>query len=114
MFKNVVFALILSYLLIGCAKRPESISASYVAYEKYMNQSCNALMSNLSEARFQLNQVSIEQNTKSNLDVFTVFLTLIPQSSIFGDKAGSVANLKGKVEAIETALVIKKCMPVLN
>lgn len=114
MFKNLVFAVILSYLLIGCAKRPESISASYVAYEKYMNQSCNALISNLSETRFQLSQVNMEQNTKSNLDAFTVFLVLIPQSSIFGDKAGSVANLKGKVEAIETALVVKKCMPLSN
>lgn len=114
MLKNIFLVVCVSYFIIGCAKRPESIAASYVAPERYMNYSCKSLVHSLYDARFELNESSIQQNTKSNLDFLTVFLLAIPQSNIFGDKEALVARAKGNVEAIETALVAKKCMPDIN
>ena len=54
-------------------------------------------------------EASSKQNTKANWDFATVFFVLIPVSQISGDYEAEVAKLKGTVEAIETAQIIKKC-----
>ena len=96
-------------VLAGCATRPESISASTIAYEKYMNLTCNQLAVARSDARTDLVEVSNKQNTKANWDFATMFFVLIPASQISGDYEAEVVKVKGTVEAIETAQIIKKC-----
>ena len=54
-------------------------------------------------------EASSKQNTKANWDFATVFFVLIPASQISEDYEAEVAKLKGTVEAIETAQIIKKC-----
>ena len=95
--------------LVGCATRPESISASYVSHEKYMGQTCQQLTDSMADARAKLADYSKQQDTKANLDAATVFLVLIPASKLSGDHAGDVAKYKGEVEAIETAQVKNNC-----
>ena len=102
-----------SYLLavavMGCATRPESISASFVSHEKYMGQNCQQLTDQMADARAKLSDYSKQQDSKANLDAATVFLVLIPASKLSGDHAGDVAKYKGEVEAIETAQIKTNC-----
>lgn len=97
------------FLLAACANRPESIHASYVAYEKYMDLDCQAMASKMVETRAQLTRYSELQNSKANGDAWGVFLLGIPFSKLSGDVEGDVARLKGEVEALDTAEIKKKC-----
>ena len=105
-FYSVVLACV---AMMGCATRPESISASYISHEKYIDSDCTKLSTQMSDARAELAKFSDMQNTKANLDAATVFLALIPASKLTGDSAGDVAKWKGEVEAINTAQIKNKC-----
>ena len=111
-FYNMCFTLAVTAavgFLGGCADRPSKISASYVSHEKYMDLSCSELTSKMSNARAELAKFSDMQNTKANTDAATVFLVLVPVTSMTGDHAGDVARWKGEVEAIDTAQQKLKC-----
>lgn len=114
MFKTKKYYLVLVALglLSACASRPESISASYVSYEKYVGGDCVQLNSQMSNARAELVKVSDQQNSKANGDAWGVFLLGVPFSKLSGDHASDVAKWKGEVEAIETAQVKNKCEQV--
>ncbi len=107
--KKVLLSLSLAALLIGCASRPESISASFVSHEKYSGRDCSQLAVDLSNARSDLQKYSSMQDSKANMDAATVFFVLIPASKLSGDHAGDVAKWKGEVEAVETALIKNGC-----
>jgi len=111
-FYSILYALTAALavgFLGGCANRPSKISASYVSHEKYMDLSCSELTSKMSNARAELAKYSDMQNTKANTDAATVFLVLVPVTSMTGDHAGDVARWKGEVEAIDTAQQKLKC-----
>lgn len=99
----------LALTVVGCATRPESISASFVSHEKYMGQACPQLTDSMADARTKLTDFSKMQDTKANIDAATVFLVLIPASKLSGDHAGDVAKYKGEIEAIETAQIKTGC-----
>ena len=101
--------LIFSLILAGCASRPESISASYVAHEKFMQNTCSELAILRADARTDLQTYSSKQNSKANWDFATVWFVLIPASQLTGDHEADVAKFKGVIEAIETAQSIKSC-----
>ncbi|MDD5330455.1 MAG: hypothetical protein PHX38_10645 [Sulfuricella sp.] len=107
--KKLFFAFALFTVMAGCAHRPESISASYVSHEKYIQNDCAQLATNMDDARTNLAKYSAMQDTKANTDAVTVFLLLVPFSALSGDHAGDVAKYKGEVEAIETAQVKNRC-----
>jgi hypothetical protein len=108
-FKCAAALFLSSLLLIACATRPESIHASYVSYEKYMDLDCPAMATKMVETRAQLARYSELQNSKANGDAWGVFLLGIPFSKLSGDVEGDVARLKGEVEALDTAEIKKKC-----
>ncbi len=99
----------LAVAVVGCATRPESISASFVSHEKYMGQNCAQLTDSMADARAKLADYSKQQDSKANIDAATVFFVLIPASKLSGDHAGDVAKYKGEVEAIETAQIKTSC-----
>ncbi|MCS5550154.1 MAG: hypothetical protein NZ811_01410 [Gammaproteobacteria bacterium] len=103
-----IFAL--SVFTSGCANRPESISASYTSHDRYMDSSCEQLSTTMSNARAELATYSSKQDTAANVDAGSVFLVLIPVSAFQGDSEADVAKWKGRVEAIETAQIKKKCI----
>lgn len=111
MYKSVfkISCCLIAFSVVGCATRPESISASFVSHEKYMGQSCPQLTDQMADARAKLADFSKQQDSKANLDAATVFLVLIPASKLSGDHAGDVAKYKGEVEAIETAQIKSNC-----
>jgi len=107
--KNLIIGLLLSLVLTSCATRPDSISASHIAHEKYMNNTCSELSVLRADARIDLQTYSSKQNTKANWDFATVFFVLIPASQLSGDHEADVAMFKGTIEAIETAQAVKGC-----
>jgi hypothetical protein len=108
MFK-IMLASAVVILLSACASRPESISASYVSHEKYIDWECFRLANQIEEAREELAKVSAMQDSKATGDAWGVFLIWVPFSQLTGDHAGDVAQWKGEVEAIKTAQIKNKC-----
>lgn len=108
--KRVFVASTALVLLSACASRPESISASYVSHEKYIDNDCAQLDTQMSNARAELAKVSKMQNDKATGDAWGVFLVGVPFSQLSGDHAADVARWKGEVGAIETAQTKNKCM----
>ena len=100
---------ILTLFLAACATRPESIHASYVSHEKFMDLDCTALAAKMIDTKSELEKFSQMQNSKANQDAWGVFLLGIPFSKLSGDVEGDIARLKGEVEAIETAQIKQKC-----
>ena len=107
--RNVAALVLAGFLLMACANRPESIHASYVSHEKFMDLDCPALNTKMDDTRAELVKYSDMQNTKANEDAWGVFLLGIPVSKLSGDVEGEVARLKGTVEAIDTARIKKHC-----
>jgi hypothetical protein len=95
--------------MTACANRPESIHASYVSHEKFMDLECDALATKMIDTRADLDKFSKMQDSKANADAWGVFLLGIPFSKLSGDVEGDVARLKGEVEAVDTAQIKKKC-----
>ena len=107
---KLLTAISLTILVASCANRPESIGASYTSHERYMDSDCSQLDSTMANARATLANYSDKQDTAANTDAGGVFLVLIPPSAFAGDSEADVAEWKGKVEAIETAQIKKKCV----
>ncbi len=93
-------------ILGGCANRPESIAASYMSHERYINGSCAVLTTQMADARAGLAKFSEMQNSKATGDAWGVFLLGVPFSKLSGDSEADVAKYKGMIEAIETAQIM--------
>lgn len=102
-------AIVLVMLLVGCANRPETIHASFVSHERFVDLSCMQLVTKMSATRSDLDKFSKMQDSKATGDAWGVFLLGVPFSKLSGDHEGDVARLKGEVEAIETAQVKNRC-----
>ena len=63
----------------------------------------------MQEAESNLNRVYNSQNSRANMDAFSVFFILIPVSQFSGGSEADVAKYKGTVEAIETAQIKNGC-----
>lgn len=109
MKKNILLIGLAVLMLLGCAKRPESISSAYISHEKYTHMECTELNTKMADAREVLSKFSEMQNSKATQDAWGVFLLAVPFSQLSGDHEAEVAKWKGEVEAIETAQVVKKC-----
>ena len=107
--KSLLGGLVLSLILVGCASRPDSISASHVSHEKYGQNTCSELAVLRADARTEVATTSAQQNSKANWDAVSVWFILIPASQLTGDVEAAVAKAKGEVEAIETAQAVKGC-----
>lgn len=96
-------------LLSACATRPERIAASFVSHEKYSGQDCAQLQTDMSHAQAELQKFSSLQNTKADIDAASVLFVLVPASKISGDHAVEVAQWKGEVAALDTAMTQAAC-----
>ena len=107
--RSLAIAVAIALVLGGCATRPESIHASYVSHEKFSDLDCEQLRVRQAETKSQLVRVSAQQDSKANGDAVGVFLLGIPFSKLSGDHEAEIAQLKGEVEALDTAQVKAKC-----
>lgn len=109
MLSKLLLSLVVVASVAGCANRPESIRASFVSHERFIDLDCAQLGAKLADTRAELDKYAKLQDSKANGDAFGVFLLGIPFSKLSGDHEGDIARLKGEVEAIETAQIKNKC-----
>ncbi|MBB4349316.1 hypothetical protein [Aliirhizobium cellulosilyticum] len=108
--KTKVMMLALALALSACAKRPDAIVPADIPMAAYTNLSCEQLAQEYLKEQTSLTAVSKQQHDAANGDAFGVFLIGVPMSSTFGgDKEGQVAVAKGKVQAIQSAMMSKGC-----
>ena len=92
-------------MVAGCAAKPEKIEAELVSHEAYLNWGCGKLEEEQSRLVYELSTASDEQRKHRNAD--SLFL-------LFGGPTGftlepEIAKLKGELEAVQEALIIKEC-----
>lgn len=102
-------------LTIGCAKKPEKISAAYVSPLKYKDYDCDQIameMDYVSKRTTELyNQIEKTHNKDAvamgvGLVLFWPALFLIEGN---GPEATEYSQLKGEYEALRQAAIAKKC-----
>lgn len=106
---HIAIVLAALVLVSGCAKPPSKIAATAVASSEYDSSSCKSLSTQLSSVSEQLAEVETKQRNKVATDAATVFLVLIPVSSMAGDFEAEIAQLKGEKNAIERSKQKKGC-----
>ncbi|MHB0952013.1 MAG: hypothetical protein ACYC10_08790 [Allorhizobium sp.] len=96
--------------LEGCAKRPSAIVPVDIPMAAYTNLECQQLAQEQVKEQTSLAALSKSRNDAANGDAFGVFLIGVPVGSVAGgDKEGDVALSKGKVQAIQSAMMSKGC-----
>lgn len=105
-----IVALAFTLAAVGCAKRPDAIVPVDIPMAAYTNLGCPALVQELLKEQNNLAALSKQQNQAATGDAIGVFLVGVPASSTFGgDKEGQVAVSKGKVNALNSAMMSKGC-----
>lgn len=105
----LIASVVASLALTACAKPPSKIAATAVASSEYAGLSCKRLSTALRETDAKLIDAETKQRGKVATDAATVFLVLIPVSSMAGDYEAEVAQYKGEKKAIERAMSKKGC-----
>ncbi len=112
-FKSIFLAILFLTFLIGCAKRPENIPASYYSLNNYSEWNCKAINTEIKMIkRYSLHELYKKQDSKVNSDFITAGL-----SSIFKlkkDYENNISREKGKLEALEGILIKKNCKKEIN
>ena len=108
--KNQTLLVSIVVLLCGCAAKPESIAPSYVSPVGYLNWDCEQLAGEQGRLVASLATASdAQRQARSNDTVGVIFLGL-PVSSLSGsNQASNIARLKGELEALQKAIIEKKC-----
>lgn len=107
---KIAAAVALAVLSSACARRPDAIVPTAIPMAAYQNLNCQDLAREMIREQETLASLSEQQNSAATGDAVGVFFLGVPVSSTFGgDKEGQVAVSKGKVNAIESALLSKNC-----
>jgi len=110
--RKIMVATATACIVSGCAKSPESISASYVSEVGYLNWTCEQLATEVSRMSAAYATAAQQQEKARTNDVVGVILIGLPVSSMSGDNiAPEIARLKGEQEAIRKAMISKQCAP---
>jgi hypothetical protein len=97
-------------VLVGCAKSPDSIQASYISEVGYLSWTCAQLGEETHRLSSALGTASAQQERARGNDIAGVILIGLPVSSLSGDNiAPEIARLKGEQEAVRKALIRKNC-----
>lgn len=96
----------------GCARNPDAIAPVAMPVNAYSGLSCDQLVAEHRQSSAALAAVAAEQKQAATGDAVGVFLIGVPVSSLSGgDKEGLVAQRKGEVVAIESAMRGQQCAP---
>jgi hypothetical protein len=94
----------------GCARNPDAIAPIAMPTNAYSGLSCDQLVAEHQRSSAALAAVSEQQKQAATGDAVGVFLIGVPVSSLSGgDKEGLVAQHKGEVVAIESAMRGQQC-----
>lgn len=97
-------------ILTGCATKPENIPPSYISHVSYMNWECLQLVEEQSRLVSALTSASDAQRQARSNDTAGVILLGLPVSSLSGaNQASHIGRLKGELEALQKAMILKNC-----
>jgi hypothetical protein len=95
-------------LATGCATAPENIAPAYVSYLPYMQYTLEQLGQEEGRLQAALSAASDAQRNARSNDTLGVILIGLPVSSLSGsNQASNVARLKGELEAVQKAIILK-------
>lgn len=107
--KKYLFILPLA-LLGACASSPNNIPATYVDGQGYEGLNCNQLSVMQINETDKLAVLTSKQRRAHKTDTWGVILLGVPLSELTGsDVSETLANEKGKVEAIKRVELEKSC-----
>lgn len=110
--RKLCAAALAGLVMAGCAKAPESITASYVSEVGYLNWTCEQLAMEVTRMSAAYSTAAQQQEKARTNDVVGVILIGLPVSSMSGDNiAPEIARLKGEQEAVRKAMISKQCAP---
>jgi hypothetical protein len=105
----------LGLLLAGCASRADDVRASYVSPIQYESYSCGQLREEAARVSARAAEATGTQNSKATGDAVAtgVAVVLFWPAAFFikgdGASAAELADLKGRMDAIEEENIRKKC-----
>ena len=108
-------AIAMSIIAVGCASRPENISAAYVSPIAYQGLSCSQIANEVQAVSARAAAATGVQSKKATGDAVAMGVGLIVfwPALLFmqgdGASAAEVARLKGEMEALETASRQNNC-----
>lgn len=107
---RIALAAALAVSLAGCAKRPDAIAPAAIPMSAYQNLDCQQLAAEYLVEYQNMAALAKAQNDAATGDAMGVFLVGVPVSSVFGgNQEGNLAVAKGKVQAIESAMLALAC-----
>ena len=100
----------IAVILTGCATKPENIPPSYISHVSYMNWECSQLVEEQNRLVSALSSASDAQRQARSNDTAGVILLGLPVSSLSGaNQASNIGRLKGELEALQKAMILKNC-----
>ncbi len=103
-------------LTVGCASSPNSIDAAYVSPGKYAEYDCQQIAAEVDNVSHRTNVLYNKLKKERNADnaQMAVGLVLFWPALFFleggdGPEATEYAQMKGNLEALRSASVMKKC-----
>lgn len=104
--------LILPCILLAsaCAKQADQIPAANLGPNPYLGASCNQLAETKLQLEQNLETLTAAQKNAATGDTVGVILLGLPLSSMSGnDKETDIAITKGKIQAVQSAQLKRKC-----
>ncbi len=110
MKRSILVCTVVLATLAACAKRPESISASYISDIPYRGLTCEQISMEQQRLNSAYTAAAKQQENARSGDVVGVLLIGIPVSSLSGDNiAPEIARLKGESDALHRAAMTNGC-----
>lgn len=107
----IISTIIIPFLIVGCAKRPKVVIPVNLSSDTYASYSCEQLTVELPKAQAEEAVLPQKQTNAANADAVGVFLVAVPVGRLTGnDVEGELAVAQGKVLAIKSVQVSKKCV----
>jgi hypothetical protein len=109
-YLHIPISPILALALVACAKSPEAIGPEYISHVAYQSYTCQQLGEEEARLTQALAVASGQQENARTNDTVGVLLIGLPVSSLSGDNiAPQIARLKGEIQAVQKAAMLKNC-----
>jgi hypothetical protein len=112
--KSIATVLGATIALSGCASKPSDIPPSYTSKFEYKDYNCEQMVEEaqrISDRANDANGMQKRQRTRDQINSTVGVVFLFPVSFLFvqgdGPKAVEVAKLKGQMDALEQASIVK-------
>ena len=101
---------------VSCATSPQSIEPDYVSEFQYQNHDCDQLAQEYRRVKARGAELTLKQQGAANRDAVAMGVGLVlfwPALFLLAGSKGNpqeLARIRGEVDAIERAAIVKKCL----